>query len=402
MPLNYIPSLLKSADSKIVLLLLDGLGGLPIETGGPTELEAAETPNMDRLAAEGALGQSIPIRPGITPGSGPGHLALFGYDPLTYVVGRGVLSALGVGIKVNPGDVATRGNFCSLDKNGKITDRRAGRIPTDEALPLVEILKTIQVPGVETEVKLVKEYRFTVVMRGKGLSDQIADTDPQKTGVSSLPVKATAPTAERTAAFFQQWVDEANNILAEQPKANGVTLRGFAADPALPQSQDIFNLKAACVAVYPMYRGVALLAGMVVIEFPGEKPEDEFKAAEKIWNDYDFFFIHIKKIDSKGEDGDFDGKVKVIESVDKTLPMLLKLKPDVLIITSDHSTPSRMKSHSWHPVPFLLWAPERCLPDTQESFGERACALGGLGSFLATHTLPLALAHADRLSKYGA
>ena len=402
MPLNYIPSLLKSADSKIVLLLLDGLGGLPIETGGPTELEAAETPNMDRLAAEGALGQSIPIRPGITPGSGPGHLALFGYDPLTYVVGRGVLSALGVGIKVNPGDVATRGNFCSLDKNGKITDRRAGRIPTDEALPLVEILKTIQVPGVETEVKLVKEYRFTVVMRGKGLSDQIADTDPQKTGVSSLPVKATAPTAERTAAFFQQWVDEANNILAEQPKANGVTLRGFATNPALPQYQDIFDLKAACVAAYPMYRGVALLVGMEVIEFPGEKPADEFKAVEKIWKDYDFFFIHIKKIDSKGEDGDFDGKVKVIESVDKTLPMLLKLKPDVLIITSDHSTPSRMKSHSWHPVPFLLWAPERCLPDTQESFGERACALGGLGSFLATHTLPLALAHADRLSKYGA
>jgi len=402
MPLNYIPSLLKSADSKIVLLLLDGLGGLPIETGGPTELEAAETPNMDRLAAEGALGQSIPIRPGITPGSGPGHLALFGYDPLTYIVGRGVLSALGVGIKVNPGDVAARGNFCSLDKDGKITDRRAGRIPTNEALPLVEKLKTIQVPGVETEVKHVKEYRFTVVMRGKGLSDQIADTDPQKTGVSSLPVKATAPTAERTAAFFQQWVNEANNILAVQPKANGVTLRGFATNPALPQYQDIFDLKAACVAVYPMYRGVALLVGMEVIEFPGEKPEDEFKAVEKIWKDYDFFFIHIKKIDSKGEDGDFDGKVKVIESVDKTLPMLLKLKPDVLIITSDHSTPSRMKSHSWHPVPFLLWAPERCLPDAQESFGERACALGGLGTFLATHTLPLALAHADRLSKYGA
>jgi len=215
-------------------------------------------------------------------------------------------------------------------------------------------------------------------------------------------VKATAPTAERTAAFFQQWVNEANNILADQPKANGVTLRGFATNPALPQYQDIFDLKAVCVAVYPMYRGVSLLVGMEVIEFPGEKPEDEFKAVEKIWKDYDFFFIHIKKIDSKGEDGDFDGKVKVIESVDKTLPMLLNLKPDVLIITSDHSTPSRMKSHSWHPVPFLLWAPERCLPDAQKSFGERACALGGLGSFLATHTLPLALAHADRLSKYGA
>jgi 2,3-bisphosphoglycerate-independent phosphoglycerate mutase len=402
MSLEYLPSLIQPADLKIILLLLDGLGGLPITPGGPTELEAANTPNMDRLAAEGSLGQTIPIRPGITPGSGPAHLSLFGYDPLKFDVGRGVLSASGVGIQVEPGDIAVRGNFCSLDPEGNITDRRAGRIPNEEALPLVKKLQTIQIPDMTLEVKHVKEYRFTVVMRGKNLNDQIADTDPQQTGVPSLPVMATDPAAQKTAEYFQEWVNQANAILADQPKANGVNLRGFATNPNLPQYQDIFGLDAACIAAYPMYRGVAHLVGMEVIDFPGETPEDEFKATEKNWNNYDFFFIHIKKTDSKGEDGDFDGKVKVIESVDVALPTLLKLEPDVLIITGDHSTPARLKSHSWHPVPFLLWASESCLPDNQTSFGERACGQGGLGTFLATEAMPLMLAHAGRLTKYGA
>jgi 2,3-bisphosphoglycerate-independent phosphoglycerate mutase len=402
MSLEYLPSLIQPTDLKIILLLLDGLGGLPITPGGPTELEAANTPNMDRLAAEGSLGQTIPIRPGITPGSGPAHLSLFGYDPLKFDVGRGVLSASGVGIQVKPGDIAVRGNFCSLDPEGNITDRRAGRIPNEEALPLVKKLQTIQIPDMTLEVKHVKEYRFTVVMRGKNLNDQIADTDPQQTGVPSLPVMATDPAAQKTAEYFQEWVNQANAILADQPKANGVNLRGFATNPNLPQYQDIFGLDAACIAAYPMYRGVAHLVGMEVIDFPGETPEDEFKATEKNWNNYDFFFIHIKKTDSKGEDGDFDGKVKVIESVDVALPTLLKLEPDVLIITGDHSTPARLKSHSWHPVPFLLWASESCLPDNQTSFGERACGQGGLGTFLATEAMPLMLAHAGRLTKYGA
>ncbi|MHA2429022.1 MAG: 2,3-bisphosphoglycerate-independent phosphoglycerate mutase [Candidatus Hermodarchaeia archaeon] len=402
MSIDYISSLLHTAESKIVLLLLDGLGGLPIKPDGPTELEAAKTPNMDKLAAEGSLGQTIPIRQGITPGSGPAHLALFGYDPLTYDVGRGALSASGVGIQVNPGDIAVRGNFCSLDEKGNITDRRAGRIPNEEALPLVEKLQAIQIPDVDINVKHVKEYRFTVVMRGQSLDDNIADTDPQRTGVPSLPVTATHPAAEKTAAYFQEWVNQAQSILSDQPKANGVTLRGFATNPALPQYKDIFGLKAGCVAVYPMYRGVAHLVGMEVIQFPGESPEEEFQTVAENWQNYDFFFVHIKKTDSMGEDGNFDGKVKVIESVDKALPDLLNLEPDVLIITGDHSTPARMKSHSWHPVPLLLWAPETCLPDTQSLFGERTCAQGGLGTILATEVMPLALAHAGRLTKYGA
>lgn len=402
MSFNYIPPLLIPAQSKIVLLIVDGLGGLPIQPDGPTELEAADTPHMDKLAAEGTLGQTIPIRPGITPGSGPAHLALFGYDPLTYDVGRGVLSASGVGIQVKPGDIAARGNFCSLDEKGNITDRRAGRIPNEEALPLVKKLQAIQIPGVEIKVKHVKEYRFTVVMRGEGLDDNLDDTDPQRTGVPPHPVTATKPAAKKTASHFQEWVDQACTILSDQPKANGVTLRGFATNPALPQYKDIFGLKAACVAAYPMYRGVAHLVGMETINFVGESPEDEFKAVEENWNEYDFFFIHIKKADSMGEDGNFDGKVKIIEGVDKALPLLLKLEPDVLIITGDHSTPARLKFHSWHPVPLLLWAPQTGLPDSQPTFGERTCAQGGFGTILATDVMPLAMAHAGRLTKYGA
>lgn len=402
MPFDYLKPLLQTSTSKIVLLVMDGLGGLPIEPGGPTELEAASTPNMDRLAVEGTLGQTIPIRSGITPGSGPAHLALFGYDPLVYDIGRGALSASGVGIEIKKGDVAARGNFCTLDDQGNIVDRRAGRISSEEALPLVERLNHIEVPGVEIEVRQVKEYRFTIVMRGDGLHADLEDSDPQRTGVPPLVVKAETPEAEPTAALFNQWVSESRNVLADQPKANALTLRGFATHPGLPSYQEAYGLRAACVAVYPMYRGVSRLVGMDVIEFEGETPTDEFRAVERNWNAYDFFFVHIKKTDSKGEDGDFAGKVKVIESVDAALPVLLELKPDVLIITGDHSTPASLRIHSWHPVPFLLWAPATGLPDDQTHFGERACAKGALGSFSALDSMPLALAHALRLNKYGA
>ena len=404
MPYEYIPDLLKSKQSKIILLIMDGLGGLPIEAGGPTELEAAATPNMDRLATEGTLGQITPIRPGITPGSGPAHLALFGYDPLHYEVGRGALEANGVGLDVNPGDIAVRGNFCTLDPNGLISDRRAGRISSEEAMPAIERLQSIQLPGIELEVRQVKEYRFAVVMRGEGLHPQLNDTDPQVTGKAPLPIRALEPSAQRAADLFTQWVAEAQKALADPltGKANGVTLRGFATDPGLPQYGDVYGLKAACVAVYPMYRGVSKLVGMDVIKFAGDTPTDEFAAVEKVWDGYDFVFIHIKKTDSKGEDGDFAGKVKIIESVDAALPKLLALNPDVLMITGDHSTPARMKSHSWHPVPFLIWAPATHRPDFETQFGERPCARGGLGTFPAVDIMSLALAHAERMNKYGA
>jgi 2,3-bisphosphoglycerate-independent phosphoglycerate mutase len=402
MPFSYLPPLLRTSSSKIVLLVMDGLGGLPLETGGPTELEAAKTPIMDRLAYEGALGQVTPIRPGITPGSGPAHLALFGYDPLEYEIGRGVLESVGVGLQVGMGDIAARGNFCTLDEGGKITDRRAGRIPTEEAIPIVEQLKTISLPGVTTEVRHVKEYRFAVVMRGEDLNPEIGDTDPQRTGVPPLPAISRSSAAEHTAELFNQWIAKARQSLAGNKKANGMTLRGFATDPNLPKFQDSYGLNAAAISVYPMYKGVASLVGMQVIGFKGEAPEDEFNALAVAWREHDFFFIHIKKTDSKGEDGDFDGKAQIIEGVDKALPNLLNLNPDVLIITGDHSTPARMRTHSWHPVPFLLWAPASVRPDDQSSFGERSCARGGLGNFPSLDTLPLALAHAGRLEKFGA
>ena len=402
MPFEYIQPLLKPNRSKIVLLVMDGLGGLPIEPGGPTELEAAQTPNMDRLAQEGCLGQTIPVAPGVTPGSGPAHLALFGYDPLVYDIGRGTLEAEGIGLQVHPGDVAARGNFCTLDAEGKISDRRAGRIPTEEALPVVERLQQVQVPGVEVIVQHVKEYRFAVLMRGEGLSPEIEDTDPQRTGVPPLPARAGADQAQRTAKLFNQWIQAATEAIRDQPKANGLTLRGFATYPGLPPYREVYDLRAACVAVYPMYKGVSRLVGMDILDVHGESPEDEFAAVANAWENYDFFFIHIKKTDSKGEDGDFAGKAHIIEGVDAALPKLLALKPDVLMITGDHSTPAKMKTHSWHPVPFLLWAPATVRPDDQTRFGETACARGGLGTFQAVHAMSFALAHAERLNKYGA
>lgn len=402
MPFDHIPPLLRDSSSKIILLVMDGLGGLPVEPGGPTELEAAETPVMDQLALEGVLGQITPIRTGITPGSGPAHLALFGYDPIEYEIGRGVLESVGVGLEVGLGDIAARGNFCTLSEDGNIVDRRAGRVSSEEAKPLVDRLKAVEVPGVATEVRHVKEYRFAVVMRGENLNPEILDTDPQRTGVPPLTATAQTGAAEPTAELFNQWISKAKQVLSDQPKANGLTLRGFSTDPRLPTFKDSFGLKAAAISVYPMYRGVASLVGMQVIDFEGEAPEDEFSALKVAWDDYDFFFIHIKKTDSKGEDGDFVGKAKIIEGVDQALSQLLDLKPDVLMITGDHSTPARMKTHSWHPVPFLLSAPATARPDDQRSFGERACGHGGLGDFPSMNTLPLALAHAGRLEKFGA
>jgi len=395
-------SLHNNNNTKIVLLVLDGLGGMPIKPGGPTELEAAQTPNLDRLAEEGTLGQTIPVRQGITPGSGPAHLGLFGYDPVKYKVGRGVLEATGIGMTVSTGDVAVRGNFCTVDSGGKITDRRAGRISSEEAIPIVEILKEIEISGVSVDVEHLREYRFAAVMSGKGLAANIDDTDPQQTGIAPLPAQAFDKESKVCAEYFNQWIDAARQKLQSQPKANALTLRGFSTDPCLPQFSEIFGLRAGCVAVYPMYRGVSKLVGMDLIDFEGEKPEEEFSTAAQHWNDFDFFFIHIKKTDSKGEDGNFDGKVEIIESVDAALPGLMEMKPDVVVVTGDHSTPAKLRSHSWHPVPTLLWAPATVRADFEKAFGERACERGGLGTIPATTLMPLMMAHAERLEKFGA
>jgi len=398
---DLMRKLAQPSDSRIVLLVLDGLGGLPRKSDGQTELEAAYTPNLDRLAQQGTTGLSNPIGYGITPGSGPAHLALFGYDPIHYDVGRGVLSALGIGFDLQPSDVAARGNFCTVDGNGFITDRRAGRIPTEKGAELCKLLDEIEIEGAETFVRPVKEYRFVLILRSLGLSPELPDTDPQQIGLRPLPATARVAEAQRTADLVNQWIAKAKSKLAGQHPANMVTLRGFAQDPALPKFQDIFRLNPAAVAVYPMYRGAARLVGMNVI--PVEHPiSNEFRTVAEHWEQYDFFFVHVKYTDSRGEDGDFEAKKAVIEEVDEALPILLDLQPDVLIVTGDHSTPSQLKSHSWHPVPTLFWAPSTVLTDAATAFGETECSRGGLGIFPATELMPLALAHAQRLAKYGA
>ena len=386
--------------SKIVMVVADGLGGLPMQLDGKTELETAATPNLDRLAARGTCGSSVPVLPGITPGSGPGHLGLFGYDPLEFKIGRGALEATGIGFELGPDDVAARGNFCTLDAAGTIADRRAGRIPSEESFKVVERLQAVKIAGVETFVKPVKEHRFVVVFRGKGLDGRVADTDPQAVGVAPLDPLPVDPAAKKTAEVAKEFVRQARAILANEPKANGMVLRGFAAKPALPSYEELYGLRAAAIAVYPMYKGLAQLAGMTLVG-KAQSLDEQIDELAKCWNDYDFFFLHFKYTDSTGEDGAFDQKVKRIEELDRVIPRIEALKPDVLIVTGDHSTPSRLKSHSWHPVPTLL-AADTCRPDGLSRFSERDCLRGGFGIFPAKHLMLLAMAHAQRFGKYGA
>jgi 2,3-bisphosphoglycerate-independent phosphoglycerate mutase len=399
---DLIRQLREDNKSKIVMLVADGLGGLPIEPGGPTELEAAKTPNLDRLATEGTVGLSIPVAPGITPGSGPGHLGLFGYDPIENQIGRGVLEALGIGVEVGPRDVAIRGNFCTIDAEGRVTDRRAGRIPTEVCEKLVAKLRAgVKIEGVETLIEPVREYRLVVRFRGNDLGDDVADTDPLSTGLHTLEPKSGSAGSEKTAKIATEFLRQAKEILKDERPANFLMMRGFAKFPAISTMEDVYGLKAAAIAVYPMYRGLAKLVGMTILE-PGTTVQDQMEVLKANWQKYDFFFIHYKYTDSTGEDGNFAKKVAMIEALDAEVPKIAELKPDVLIVTGDHSTPSRMKSHSFHPVPLLISAPVTVRPDFVTTFGERPCLAGGLGQILAKHIMPLAMAHAGRLQKFGA
>jgi 2,3-bisphosphoglycerate-independent phosphoglycerate mutase len=387
-------------DSKIVMLVADGLGGLPIELGGKTELETARTPNLDALARRGVLGGSIPVCPGISPGSGPGHLGLFGYDPIKYLIGRGALEATGIGFELTDRDVAVRCNFCTVDAGGKITDRRAGRIPSEESAPLAIKLRQVKIDGVEVFVEPVQEHRFVVVFRADGLGDNVGDTDPQRTGVAPHVPKGDDAASEKTASAAAAFFRQATVLLAGEKKANSLTMRGFSAKPALPSYEEVYGLRGAAIAVYPMYKGLASLAGMKVIG-AAKTLEEQVDVLEKHWNDFDFFFLHFKYTDSTGEDGNFSAKVKRVEEFDAAIPRVEKLKPTVLIVTGDHSTPSAMRSHSWHPVPTLLVS-DICRPDACQSFGEAECVRGGLGQFKAKYLMTLALSNAGRMGKYGA
>ena len=387
-------------DAKIVMLVADGLGGLPLELGGQTELEAAQTPNLDGLAKVGVQGYSIPVKPGISPGSGPGHLGLFGYDPIKYQIGRGALEATGIGFELQSHDVAARCNFCTLATDGTIHARRAGRIPSHQSAPLAIRLRDVNIPAVEVFVEPVKEHRFVVVFRGNGLQGNVEDTDPQRIGVPPLDPLPKDSGSQKMAEVAKQFLFQVRKLLADQPLANGATMRGFAARPDLPSYEDVYGLRAAAIAVYPMYKGLARLVGMEVVGQPKNLSE-QIDLLKQHWNDYDFFFIHYKYTDSTGEDGDYQSKVKRTEDFDAVLPRVMELHPDVVVVTGDHSTPAYLKSHSWHPVPTLLVS-DRCRPDGSRAFNESTARLGGLGHFEAQYLMTLAMANAGRLEKYGA
>jgi 2,3-bisphosphoglycerate-independent phosphoglycerate mutase len=399
---DLIPDLLTQAESKIVLLVIDGLGGIGMGPEGKTELEQASTPHLDRLCEVATVGLTDPVAPGITPGSGPSHLSLFGYDPIRYDIGRGVLEALGIDFPLTERDVAARGNFATLDSRGIVTDRRAGRLPTPEnariCAKLGESINTID--GVEVIIRPGKEHRCVVVFRGDGLSGALADTDPQKDGLAPKPVAALEPAAEGTATVVAKYLERVQPVLAGEERANVLLLRGFAKYPDIPSMETRFGLRSAAIAGYPMYRGLARLVGMTVLE-TGDTIDDQLETLERHFADFDFFYVHVKKTDKAGEDGDFEGKVRAIEEVDERVPRLLKLEPDVFVVTSDHSTPAALRSHSWHPNPFLLYA-KTCRGDRVSHFTEVGCARGSLGTFPALHAMPLMLAHALRLKKYGA
>jgi 2,3-bisphosphoglycerate-independent phosphoglycerate mutase len=397
---DLIAELREDNSSKIVLLVADGLGGLPLEPGGRTELETACTPNLDRCASEGVCGLSLPVLPGITPGSGPGHLGLFGYDPLQYRIGRGILEALGINFSVGPRDVAIRGNFCTVDADGKITDRRAGRPTNERCAAMVAKLRQIRIPGVEIFVEPVREHRFVVVFRGDNLGDAVNDTDPQATGVPPLAAEDRDEHSRRTAEIANEFIKQARDVLKNEAPTNCITLRGFARYPKIATFKDVYGLRGAAIAVYPMYKGLARLVGMDILE--GAKTlEDQVATLKKDWGQHDFFFLHFKYTDSTGEDGNFPAKVEMIERLDAVVPQIVALKPDVLIVTGDHSTPSKLRSHSWHPVPVLLRAASARMDGLTE-FSESACLRGGLGQFEAKYLMSLAMAHAGRLGKFGA
>jgi len=399
--MDLAPLSIEDATSKILLVVMDGLGGYA-DDEHDTELEEARTPNLDGLASEGICGLVEPVGPGITPGSGPGHLALFGYDPERFELGRGALSAAGLDFELLPGDVAARGNFCTIAPDGTVADRRAGRIPDLDAIAIVDRLQgTIDLAnGVQVFFRHEREHRLLVVLRGDGLDPRVTDTDPQQIGAPPRETVALDPEAKRTAELVNELDAQIRTELASEPKANGVLLRGFDTHRELPSFRERYGLLAAAVAIYPMYRGIARLVGMEVLGRPATLDE-QLAILRDSWAGYDYFFLHHKPTDSAGEDGDRARKVSAIETLDAVVPDLRALEPDVIVVSGDHATPTQMAAHSWHPVPAILWSKRR-ERDGVEQFGERWCAGGALGVRPTKTLMPLMMAHAGRLQKFGA
>jgi len=396
-----LSELLMPNSSKIVFIILDGLGGIQVKEKGGTELQVAKTPNLDQLAEVSSCGLMEPVSPGVTPGSGPSHFALFGYDPVQYNIGRGILEATGIDFPLTERDVVARINFATVDKDGRVIDRRAGRISNETNQRICQrLLKGLNLAGVEVIVTPVKEHRAVLVLRGDRLRGEIEDTDPEREGLSPLEPKALIPEAEKTSVLVKEFLAQSRKILSDEPKANMILLRGFAKHTRYPSMQERYGLRSVAIATYPMYRGISRLVGMTVLAGINSLA-DEFQALADHFAEYDFFYLHVKQTDSRGEDGDFDAKVAVIEEVDRFIPRVRSLNPDVLVVTGDHSTPAKLAGHSWHPLPLILFS-QYVLIDLVKKFDEVSCITGALGRFQAVDLMPLALANARRLNKFGA
>lgn len=396
---DLIKNMTRSTSSKIIMLVLDGLGGLPHPDTGKTELETAHIPNFDKLASKSICGLSEPVYAGITPGSAPGHTALFGYDPISVNIGRGILEAVGIDFPIEQDDLLARGNFCTVDSEGLITDRRAGRLATEINVELCSLLE-MKIDDIQVITVPVKDHRFVVCFRGPGLREYVTETDPQQEGLAPLPVKALSAGAFKTANIINQFVERAKDLMKDKHPANMLLLRGFSRKPELQSMQSIYKLEPAAIATYPMYRGLARLVGMEILK-TGTTFADELETLKQNYNDYDFFFVHVKATDAAGEDGNFESKISIFEELDKELPALLDMNPDVIVVTGDHSTPAMLKGHSWHPVPTMIYS-RYCRHDAVDEFNESGCLKGGLGIFAATKIMPLAMANALKLNKYGA
>jgi len=405
---KIVSELVEKNGTKIILIVLDGLGGLPVKDG-KSELELSETPNLDKLVKESATGLHIPVSPGISPGSGPGHLSIFGYDPIKWEIGRGLLEALGIGLNVIDKDIAIRTNYATVkEENGRIIvlDRRAGRIPTEENRRLTKKIteRIKEIDGVQIIMEPAMEYRSALILRFKdkvnGKMAMIKETDPQMVGEEVIPPEPLTTEAKRVSEILKKFLKEVKEILKGE-RANYLLLRGYSTVPDIPKFPEVYKLKAGCIATYPMYKGLSKLVGMEIIPVSGFSIEEELKVLKKVYKDFDFIYFHIKKTDSYGEDGNFEKKIHIIEEFDNILPEILSLGFDVVSITGDHSTPSKMKSHSFHPVPVLIHSPY-VFGGLSNRFTERECLKGELGIIKGVNLMPLLLAHARRLKKYGA
>ena len=398
--------------SKILFIIIDGVGGLPLPETGLTELETAKTPNLDKIAAKSMTGMSMPLVPGVAPGSGVAHLALFGYDPIKNAIGRGAVAAYGIGLDMEQGDVAFRVNFAGFNPKGEVMDRRAGRLPTEKNKQLCKLLREIKIPGIEIIIETVLDYRSVVIFKGENLYPNLLDTDPQRTGDGAFPLKVIASDSEseRAGGIAENFIKQANDVLKEGAKGIadlpdgqhvGLLTRGYAGRPEIPSMKSLYKLnKLGAYATYPDYRGIARIIGME-IAYNGHELVEQIDVLEKTFEKYDFIFFHVKKTDSAGEDGDFDKKVHLIEEFDELVPRLEKLPIDVKVVTGDHSTPAILKAHSWHPVPFAITG-KWLRPDSVRGFSESQCQQGSLGQFQATEAMFYALGMAERIVKFGA